>query len=242
MTELSNSFATSGGQSIEEFLRAKPQRRIILLRHGQTEWNAQQRLQGQKDSTLNGQGLREARAISKLLHKVPVAQVITSDLERCARTARMVAEANVDSPAVRPARMLREMSLGLLEGELKSAQSSDEATASYEQLCKDEINYRVPRGGECLRDVYARVENFFERASEPLSAPGTHVIVGHRNVNKMIIKHWLGLTFERGFQVEQENRRMYFFFPASEELWSCLVGDGLPTFERGYVTGTELYA
>ena len=134
------------------------------------------------------------------------------------------------------------MALGLLEGELKNIQSSEEAFECYRALCLDEVNYRVPRGGESLRDTYVRVETFFDRARAALAANGNHVIVGHRNVNKMIIKHWLGLSFEDGFLVEHENHRIYFFFPATKKLWSCLVGDTGLSFHQGYATGGEVYA
>jgi len=138
--------------------------------------------------------------------------------------------------------LLREMALGLLEGELKQVQSSQETTDCYRELCLDEINFRVPDGGENLRDVYARVEMFFEETADALAVAGNHLIVGHRNVNKMIIKHWLGLSFEDGFRVEHENQRIYVFFPTTKELWSSLVDDRGLSFQAGYVTSDDVYA
>ena len=63
--------------------------------------------------------------------------------------------------------------------------------------------------------------------------------MGHRNVNKMIGKAWLGLSFEDGFRVEQEHQRLYLYFAASAELWSCWIEDTLVSLTRGYVTSTD---
>ena len=187
-------------------------------------------------------GIGQTRLLGRLLAGVPLSGILSSDLARCTRTARVVAECNAVGPEVVVTPLLREMALGLLEGELKHTQSSEEATQCYRELCVDEINYRVPRGGESLRDVYARVEAFFDRSRAALSADGNHLIVGHRNVNKMIIKHWLGLSFEDGFRVEHENCRIYFFFPGKAELWSCRVDDGVLSFQQGYARSDEVYA
>ena len=94
------------------------------------------------------------------------------------------------------------------------------ASRNYQELCLDEINYRVPGGGESLKDVHRRVAEFFSSISDTLDVEATHVIVAHRNVNKMALKYLLGLSYERGFRVEQENQRLYLFFPGSNRLWS----------------------
>ena len=229
-------------RALEAFLEARTSPRLILLRHGRTEWNVDRRLQGQKDSPLDSLGLDQARTFGELLANIPLAQLLCSDLGRCTRTARAIAERNATVPEVVATPLLREMALGLLEGELKQVQSSREARDCYRELCRDEINFRVPGGGESLRDVYARVSTFFEGAEDALAARGNHLIVGHRNVNKMVIKHWLGLSFEDGFRVEHENQRIYIFFPATKELWSCTVDDTGLSFHPGYVTSDDVYA
>ncbi len=57
--------------------------------------------------------------------------------------------------------------------------------------------------------------------------------MGHRNVNKMILKSLLGLSFEEGFRVEQEHQRLYLYFDASKELWSCWVEGTAAHLTRG---------
>ncbi len=90
--------------------------------------------------------------------------------------------------------------------------------------------------GENLHDVAARVERFFVDQDDLLKGPGVHLIMGHRNVNKMILKSLLGLSFEEGFRVEQEHQRLYLYFDASKELWSCWVGGTSARLTRGYAT------
>ena len=63
--------------------------------------------------------------------------------------------------------------------------------------------------------------------------------MGHRNVNKMILKHILGLSFEEGFRVEQEHQRLYLYFDALKGLGSCWVEGTAARLTRGYITTTD---
>ena len=216
-----------------EFIRASGPHCLIVARHGETEWNAEGRLQGQQDIPLNKRGHGQALAAARFLRSVPLDQVHSSVLRRCRQTAHPIAGANIGRPKVLHSDLLKETALGILEGELKDQQSTAELTRHYQQFSKDEILYRVPNG-ENLHDVAERVRKFFVERRELLKGPGVHLIVGHRNVNKMILKHLLGLSFEEGFRVEHEHQRLYLYFDASGELWSCSVGEDRIT--PGYVT------
>jgi broad specificity phosphatase PhoE len=134
--------------------------------------------------------------------------------------------------------LLKETALGVLEGELKSQQSTPELTRQYQEFSRDEVRYRVA-GGENLHDVYARVERFFVDRNDLLKGAGTHLIVGHRNVNKMIVKHLLGLSFEEGFQVEHEHEQLYLYFGDSGELWSYRVEGSRTSLTEGYLTALD---
>ena len=231
--------ATSRNQSNEtdlaEFIRDRGPHCLIVARHGETEWNAERRLQGQQDIPLNSRGRSQALAMARLLRSIPLIQVHSSTLRRCQQTAGPIAEANIGRPNVVSSDLLKETSLGVLEGELMGRQSTAELTRHYQDFSRDEIHYRVP-DGENLHDVAARVQRFFVDQDELLKGPGIHLIVGHRNVNKMILKSLLGLSFEEGFRVEQENQRLYLYFDASKELWSCWVEGTAARLTRGYAT------
>ena len=233
--------ATSRNQSDEtdlaEFIRDRAPHCLIVARHGETEWNAERRLQGQQDIPLNSRGRSQAVATGRFLRSVPLIEVHSSTLQRCQQTARPIAEANIGRPNVVSSDLLKETALGVLEGELIGRQSTAEMTRHYQDLSRDEIRYRVPNG-ENLHDVAARVQRFFIDRCHLLKGQGTHLIVGHRNVNKMILKHLLGLSFEDGYRVEHEHQRLYLYFAASKELWSYCVEDSDTRFTRGYVTTT----
>jgi len=231
--------ATSRNQSDEtdlaEFIRDRGPHCLIVARHGETEWNVERRLQGQQDIPLNSRGRSQALAIARLLRSIPLIQVHSSTLQRCQQTAGPIAEANIGRPNVVSSDLLKETSLGVLEGELAGRQSTAELTRHYQDFSRDEIHYRVP-DGENLHDVAARVQRFFVDQDELLKGPGIHLLVGHRNVNKMILKSLLGLSFEEGFRVEQEHQRLYLYFDASKELWSCWVEGTAARLTRGYAT------
>jgi len=220
---------------LAEFIRARGPHCLIVARHGETNWNAEGRLQGQQDSSLNSRGRSQALAAAHFLRSIPLHQVHSSTLRRCQRTADSIAETNISSPEVVSSDLLKETALGVLEGELKDEQSTAGLTRHYQEFCKDEIHYRVP-DGENLHDVAARVRRFFVDRADLMNGPGIHLIVGHRNLNKMILKHLLELSFEEGFRVEQEHQRLYLFFDSPAELWSCWIGAQSSSLTRGYAT------
>lgn len=210
----------SAAADLAAFVRDRGPHCLIIARHGETEWNATGRLQGQRDIPLNNRGRTQARTAARFLKSMPLNHIRSSTLRRCRQTADTIADANISPAETVSSDLLKETALGILEGEFKDRQSTAELTRHYRDFCQDEIHYRVP-DGENLHDVAARVSRFFTDRNELLMEPGIHLIVGHRNVNKMILKHLLGLSFEEGFRVEQENQRLYFYFAASMELWSC---------------------
>lgn len=66
---------------------------VYLVRHGETEWNAARRIQGQSDSPLTAMGEHQARLVARRVSKEGITHIITSDLGRTRRTAQIIAEA-----------------------------------------------------------------------------------------------------------------------------------------------------
>ncbi len=87
---------------------------LILMRHGETDWNAQARLQGHRDIPLNAAGLRQAAAAAPSVAALAPDQILSSDLSRARATAAAVAE--LTRLPVGVDRRLRETSMGLWEG------------------------------------------------------------------------------------------------------------------------------
>ena len=220
---------------LAEFIRERGPHCLIVARHGETEWNARGQLQGQQDIPLNSRGHSQVLEVARFLRKVPLTRVHASTLLRCQQTAMPIAGANVAQPDLVSSDLLKEVALGILEGEMKDQQSTDELTRHYQSFSKDEISYRIP-GGENLHDVYARVQRFFTNYEALLQDQAIYLIIGHRNLNKMILKHLLGLSFEEGFRIEQEHQRIYLYFNGSKELWSCWREGDSGSLTQGYAS------
>ncbi len=87
---------------------------ILLARHGETDWNAERRVQGHADRPLNETGLAQALALAETLADEQLTAVYSSDLTRAYETARVVAETHALQVEVLPA--LRERDFGTWEG------------------------------------------------------------------------------------------------------------------------------
>lgn len=88
---------------------------MLLVRHGESEWNAIGRWQGQADPALSAEGERQARAAGEAVRSLGIDIVVTSNLERARRTGALLAEA-ADLPLADPVADLAERSAGAWEG------------------------------------------------------------------------------------------------------------------------------
>lgn len=130
--------------------------RICLVRHGETSWNAQQRIQGQIDIGLNEAGLEQAMAAAKWLAAQTFAAVYSSDLLRARQTAECIAVSLGLPPVLRPD--FRERRYGLFEG-LTYAESRATYAADYLAFERRDPEFVIPCGGESLLQLHERVSN-----------------------------------------------------------------------------------
>ncbi|KAL0044791.1 hypothetical protein WJX82_009713 [Trebouxia sp. C0006] len=146
---------------------------IFLVRHGETAWNLQQRLQGQcqENPPLNTTGERQAQALAERLSSLPVAAIYSSDLQRTMQTAHYVA-ARLEHMQVTSVVDLRERHLGVLEG-LTRFEAAQQHPADFANLSGSPD--AKPQGGESQNDVAQRVVSRIEQiASEhPGKTPHT---------------------------------------------------------------------
>lgn len=126
--------------------------RVIAVRHGETDWNAAARMQGQTDIPLNDRGRDQARRVGIALRDETLAAVYSSDLSRAAQTAAAIAvEAGLP---VQHDEGLRERHFGIFEG-----LTVDEVRTRWPQDCErwQRRDARFgPEGGEVLVDFHAR--------------------------------------------------------------------------------------
>lgn len=169
-----------------------------MLRHGQTAWNAEQRIQGQLDVPLDDTGRWQAARLAQALAEEGIAAIYSSDLVRAHATAEAIA-AVCGAPVTRDAR-LRERGFGVFEGH---------TYADIEQRWPAEVSRwrrrepgAGPEGGEALETFYARC---VAAASECAAAhPGqTVAIVAHGGVLDCLYRAAVGvaLSAPRSWQI-----------------------------------------
>lgn len=116
---------------------------ILLIRHGETAWNAIRRLQGHLDIPLNDEGERQAAALGRALCDEELDAIISSDLQRARQTAQAIAAPR--GMAVQIDRGLRERCYGAFEGMLY-AEISQRYPVAYAAWQARDIDARFPQG------------------------------------------------------------------------------------------------
>jgi len=175
---------------------------LILLRHGESQWNLENRFTGWIDVPLSSRGEAEARAAGQKLRGRRIDKVYTSVLVRATETARIALEAAGIGPVpiVRDA-ALNERMYGDLQG-MNKAEAVARFGADQVKLWRRSYEVRPP-GGESLADTAARVLPYFERCILPDLRAGKNVlVVAHGNSLRALVMHLDGLTREQVLQLE----------------------------------------
>jgi broad specificity phosphatase PhoE len=175
--------------------------RIYLARHGQTDWNAEHRLQGWTDRHLDSLGRAQAARTALRLAGVHFDHVYCSRLSRSRETAMILhGDAPIDS-----LEGLNEQKLGKFEGVV--IVGGDSATiAEYRR--RTALPDDVLDTGESLNQHYARVRVALDEIRKRHSS-GNILIVGHGGTNKQILHVLLGLTLEQMAEINQSNDEVY---------------------------------
>ena len=203
--------------SLQDFLTELNENCLLLARHGETDWNAMKIIQGQQDRPLNLTGFEQRKNLFFLLDTVCLNRVICSELQRTIQTALPIGvEKNL---RLEKFSELNEVKLGIFEGQHKEEFSDEPTRKCYQKFLDDEVNVVLPGGGESLVMVDNRVQALVKNTVDSVVRSGHVLVVGHRNVNKMIIKNLLGLTVAEGYQVEQKNSWLYVFAPGKVEIF-----------------------
>ncbi|HXS54296.1 MAG TPA: histidine phosphatase family protein [Usitatibacter sp.] len=158
---------------------------FVVVRHGETRWNLEQRIQGQGDSPLTGSGRAQAEAIARRLAAAPAFDVlVSSDLGRAHETALPIARAT--GLAVRLDARLRERHFGIGEG-LTYDEVGERFPGAFRSEGAIDPDYAIP-GGESRRRFHERVALAFEALAA--EHPGARVIVvTHGGVLATLYRH-----------------------------------------------------
>ena len=149
--------------------------RLVLLRHGETDWNAQMRLQGHRDIPLNDRGLAQATAAAPSVAGFAPELTMVSDLQRARQTAAPVAALLGVEPTL-DAR-LRETSMGRWEG-LTRADVADGWPGAWEHW-RSSIADVAPPEGETRAEVADRARAVVDEIAARPDGPGSALLVSH---------------------------------------------------------------
>lgn len=170
--------------------------RIILMRHGRTEWNVDNRWQGQAPIPLDIIGRTQAHLAGQHLASAALDRIFTSDLIRAVQTAQLVGD-YVQVPITPDAR-LREIHVGTWQG-LTSEEVQLWDAERYAVVKADPINTRRPQG-ESWADVAERVRTALEEYVAQYTGQGL-LVVTHGGVIRIILKT-LGVSIDTNFTNE----------------------------------------
>ena len=176
--------------------------RVLLVRHGETDWNRQGRFQGQIDIPLNSHGWDQARAAGTFLASTTFNRAYSSSMARPRQTAEAILASHPGVPLT-TLRGLVEIGHGLWEGCLES-----EIAEGWPQLLADWK--RAPETvlmpeGESIQQVWERAMATWQRIVASLAAGETALVVAHDAVNKAILCALLGLSAGDIWAIKQGN-------------------------------------
>lgn len=172
---------------------------LMLVRHGETEWNVQRRYQGQSDVPLSEIGNQQAESIAGRLAGQEIDAIYASDLKRAWQTAQVIA-AQIGLDVISEPR-LRELKFGILEG-----LTFEEAEEKYPEMITawlDDFN-NTPERAETIDMFNARIVSLLDDLKVKHDEQVV-LLVGHGGSLSEILRAVLGLSLEKRWYIQMEN-------------------------------------
>lgn len=166
-------------------------RQLILLRHGETEYNATGRMQGHLDTHLSARGVEQAQRVAEYLRTVGIGRIISSDLTRAKDTAQTIADV-LGMPVTTDPR-LRETHLGDWQG--KSHGEVDDAHPGARAIWRHDASW-APPAGESRLEVAVRARAVVEEQMISYPEWDSHplLLVAHGGTISALTSNLLGLA------------------------------------------------
>ena len=167
---------------------------VTLLRHGETEWNVQGRLQGSSDSPLTPRGVAQARACGHRLKDRRFAAAYASPMPRARRTAELILAELKVPPVLQEEPRLRERAFGVWEG--LEWYSIEKLHGESLRRANRDAAYTIPGGGESRQETLDRVLEFLRSLTTLHASNDAVLVVTHSGTATSLIKEVLGLRRE----------------------------------------------
>jgi probable phosphoglycerate mutase len=172
--------------------------RVVLIRHGETDWNRDRRIQGQTDTPLSSLGRQQALAIGQRLKRERFTAIYASDLQRAWDTAQAIGQATLaersDAPQPVADRRLREMDFGEWEGKTSAEIAASHPEAHARSKHRD-ADFRIP-GGESFRDLYERTVAAVTSLVDAHPG-GALCVVAHGGILDMMYRHTHAIALDQ---------------------------------------------
>lgn len=156
---------------------------VYFVRHGQTDWNVEHRIQGSVDTELNEVGIRQAEQMRDKLASMNFAAIYTSPLQRARNTAKIIAQAHKDASLIE-APEIAERNFGTYEGMSNGPGDNYYGLFDYSKDVK-------AVGGESLGDLATRVYPFLETIRKNHKEKDV-LIVAHQGIGLIIREYFRG--------------------------------------------------
>ena len=157
--------------------------RFVVLRHGETVWNLEARIQGHEDSALTPAGVAQARALAERMREETFDHLVASDLGRAMSTALPIAAAT--GHEVRPDRRLRERHYGECQG-LTYGELDHQYPDLFSSVREVDPDFPIP-GGETRREFHDRIRGAFDSLAREHEGKRV-VVVSHGGVLAMLYR------------------------------------------------------
>lgn len=163
--------------------------RISIVRHGETEWNLEDKMQGAKDSPLTPKGVEHAKLLGHKLSGMKFAKIYTSSLGRARKTAEYINESLgleiTDDPR------LMERNMGIFEGH-NWAYVKEHFPEDFKKAVSDDMDYRIPEG-QSKQEYVDMITDFMAYAAENHAGENI-LVVTHRGWVDFFTRIALGIS------------------------------------------------
>ncbi len=208
---------------------------LIVVRHGETQYNIQNRITGQSDVPLSSLGERQAELVGAYLENQKIDLIVSSDLQRARDTAYAIAHPH--NLSVQNDADLREIAMGEWEGH----NGEEIATLFADSQIKwrtDATNYAIPGGGENLTQVHARITRAVERWYTQYP-DATIIWATHGGFIGVLACHMLGLDISRRWQFRHDNASITEFRIQPERIIMVRLNETAHLADVRHVEGAE---
>lgn len=188
---------------------------LFVIRHGETLWNTEEKMQGHLDSPLTEKGLSQIQSLAETLQFYQFVAIYTSDLPRAYHTAQRIAEKH-QQPVLTDYR-LREKNLGIFQG-LSRQEILLKYPEEYQQYQLNTVNYAVPQG-ESTQQFFDRCVGCFEELVYKHNGERI-LVVTHGGVLGCLFRHVVSIPLNTPRHFSIHNTSINTFSHHIERGWS----------------------